>query len=146
MKIFTGNANPRLAEGIARSLGIPLGDINITRFPDGEISVKIIENIRGKDVFIIQPTCYPANENIMELLIVIDAMRRASAARITAVVPFYGYGRHDRNDQPRVPISAKLVANLLTAAGANRILAMDFHAQQIQGFLIFRWIICMLPL
>ncbi|MGI6087009.1 MAG: ribose-phosphate diphosphokinase [Kiritimatiellia bacterium] len=134
MKIFTGNANPRLAEGIARSLGIPLGDINITRFPDGEISVKIIENIRGKDVFIIQPTCYPANENIMELLIVIDAMRRASAARITAVVPFYGYGRQDRKDQPRVPISAKLVANLLTAAGANRILAMDFHAQQIQGF------------
>ena len=138
MKIFTGNANPRLAEGIARSLGIPLGDINITRFPDGEISVKIIENIRGKDVFIIQPTCYPANENIMELLIVIDAMRRASAARITAVVPFYGYGRQDRKDQPRVPISAKLVANLLTAAGANRIVGYGLSCQQIQGFLIFR--------
>ncbi len=134
MKIFTGSANPRLAEGIARNLGIPLGDIKIVRFPDGEISVKIAENIRGKDVFIIQPTCHPANENIMELLIVIDAMRRASAARITAVMPFYGYGRQDRKDQPRVPISAKLVANLLTAAGTNRLLAMDFHAQQIQGF------------
>ncbi|MCA1810311.1 MAG: ribose-phosphate pyrophosphokinase, partial [Lentisphaerae bacterium] len=134
MKIFTGNANPKLAEGIARHLDVPLGGIQIMRFPDGEISVKIMDNIRGKDVFIIQPICYPPNENIMELLIVIDAMRRASAARITAVIPFYGYGRQDRKDQPRVPITAKLVANLLTVAGANRVLAMDFHAQQIQGF------------
>lgn len=134
MKIFTGSANPWLAEGIVNSLGVPLGEIQIARFPDGEISVKILDNIRGKDVFIIQPTCSPANENIMELLVVIDAMRRASAARITAVMPFYGYGRQDRKDQPRVPITAKLVANLLTAAGANRLLAMDLHAQQIQGF------------
>ncbi len=134
MKIFTGHANPLLAEGIARNLGIPLGKIEVKRFPDGETSVKIIDNIRGKDVFIVQPTCYPVNENAMELLIMIDAMRRASAARITAVVPFYGYGRQDRKDQPRVPITAKLIANLLTAAGAHRLLAMDLHAQQIQGF------------
>lgn len=134
MKIFTGNANPKLAQGIARQLGAPLGGIQITRFPDGETAVKIVENIRGKDVYIIQPSCYPANENIMELLIVIDAMRRASAARITAVMPFYGYARQDRKDQPRVPITAKLIANLLVAAGANRLLAMDFHSQQIQGF------------
>ncbi|MBI3985722.1 MAG: ribose-phosphate pyrophosphokinase [Lentisphaerae bacterium] len=134
MKIFTGSANRPLAEGIAERLEIPLGDIQITRFPDGEIAVKIVENIRGEDVFIIQPTCAPTNENLMELLIVIDAMRRASAARITAVMPFYGYGRQDRKDQPRVPITAKLVANLLVAAGVSRVLAMDFHAQQIQGF------------
>ena len=134
MKIFTGSAHPELAAKIAESLGVPLGDIRIARFPDGEISVKIVENIRGADVYIIQPTCNPPNESIMELLIVIDAFRRASAARITAVMPFYGYGRQDRKDQPRVPITAKLVANLLTAAGAARILSMDFHAQQIQGF------------
>lgn len=134
MKIFTGNANPDLAKGIARHLGMTLGHLAINRFPDGEIGVKIDDNIRGKDVFIIQPTCYPPNEHVMELLIVIDAMRRASAARITAVMPFYGYARQDRKDQPRVPITAKLVANLLVAAGTNRLLAMDFHAQQIQGF------------
>lgn len=134
MKIFTGSANPHLAEGIARQLGIALGQIQISRFPDGEIAVKIMDNIRGKDVFIIQPTCYPPNENVMELLIVIDAMRRASAARITAVMPFFGYARQDRKDQPRVPITAKLVANLLVASGTSRLLAMDFHAQQIQGF------------
>lgn len=134
MKIFGGNANPKLAKDIAKSLDVPLGDICLTRFPDGETSVQVVENIRGKDVFIVQPTCSPPNENLMELLIVIDAMRRASAARITAVVPYYGYARQDRKDQPRVPISAKLVANLLVAAGTNRLLTMDLHAQQIQGF------------
>ena len=108
--------------------------MHISHFPDGEIFVKIIENIRGQDVYIIQPTCKPPNENLMELLIMIDACKRASAARITAVMPFYGYGRQDRKDQPRVPITAKLVANLLTAAGADRLIAMDLHAQQIQGF------------
>ena len=134
MKIFSGSANPELAKGIAQIVGIPLGKIEISHFPDGELSVKILDNIRGRDVFIIQPTCYPPNDNVMELLIVIDAMRRASAARITAVMPFYGYARQDRKDQPRVPITAKLIANLLVAAGANRLLAMDFHCQQLQGF------------
>lgn len=134
MKIFSGSANPKLAEEIAKTAGIPLGKISISHFPDGELSVKVQENIRGNDVFIIQPTCYPPNENVMELLIVIDAMRRASAARITAVMPFFGYARQDRKDQPRVPITAKLIANLLVAAGTNRLLAMDFHSQQLQGF------------
>lgn len=134
MKIFTGNANPGLAEKMAGYLKMDLGDIDISRFPDGEISVKIKENIRGRDVFIVQSICSPPNENLMELLIMIDATRRASAARITAVLPFYGYARQDRKDQPRVPITAKLVANLLVAAGANRLLTMDLHAQQIQGF------------
>jgi ribose-phosphate pyrophosphokinase len=134
LKIFSGSANPNLAKGIADIVGMPLGEMAITHFPDGELGVKILDNIRGKDVFIIQPTCYPPNENVMELLIVIDAMRRASAARITAVMPFYGYARQDRKDQPRVPITAKLIANLLVAAGANRLLAMDFHSQQVQGF------------
>lgn len=134
MKIFTGNANPELAERIARYLKVKLGEIEIKRFPDGEIFVKIKENIRGRDVFIIQSICRPPNENLMELLIMIDATKRASAARITAVLPFYGYARQDRKDQPRVPISAKLVANLLVAAGANRLLTVDLHAQQIQGF------------
>jgi ribose-phosphate pyrophosphokinase len=134
MKLFTGSANPKLAERIAEYLGIPLGRINLLRFPDGEISLKVMDNVRGEDVFIVQPTCSPPNENLMELLVMIDAMRRASAARITAVLPFYGYGRQDRKDQPRVPITAKLIANLLVAAGANRILTMDLHAQQIQGF------------
>ncbi len=134
MRIFSGNANRPLAEKIAAHVGQPLGEVSITRFPDGEIFVKLIENIRGKDIFIVQPTCHPPNENLMELLIMIDACRRASAARITAVVPFYGYARQDRKDQPRVPITAKLVANLLVAAGTDRVLAMDFHAQQIQGF------------
>ena len=134
MKIFTGTAHPKLAQSIADSLGIPLGKAIINRFPDGETWVKIQENVRGKDVFVVQPTCHPPNENIMELLIMIDALRRASAARITAVLPFYGYARQDRKDQPRVPITAKLVANLLVAAGTNRVLTMDLHAQQLQGF------------
>ncbi|MFH0953465.1 MAG: ribose-phosphate pyrophosphokinase [Verrucomicrobiota bacterium] len=134
MRIFSGNANRPLAEKIASYVGQPLGEATISRFPDGEIFVKFVENIRGKDIFIVQPTCYPPNDNLMELLIMIDAAKRASAARITAVIPFYGYARQDRKEQSRVPITAKLVANLLVAAGANRLIAMDFHAQQIQGF------------
>lgn len=134
MKILSGNANPQLAKRIAEYLKMKLGEIDIARFPDGETFVKITESIRGDDVFIVQPICKPPNENLMELLIMIDAARRASAARITAVLPFYGYARQDRKDQPRVPITAKLVANLLVAAGANRILTIDLHAQQIQGF------------
>ena len=119
MKLFTGNASPELAMKIAEYMGVPLGEIDITHFPDGEIFVKVRENIRGKDVFVVQPTCNPPNENLMELLIMIDAMKRASAERITAVIPYYGYARQDRKDQPRVPITAKLVANLLTAAGGG---------------------------
>src|ERR1700677_710160 len=134
LKIFTGNSNPTLAVEICQHAGAPLGQAAVKAFPDGETFVKINENIRGADVFIIQSTCNPANHHIMELCIMIDAARRASADRITAVLPFYGYARQDRKDQPRVPITAKLVANLLVAAGANRILTMDLHAQQIQGF------------
>ena len=134
LKLFTGTAHPPLAERIAESTGIPLGDVGISRFPDGEIMIRVEENVRGADVFIVQSTCKPPNENLMELLIMIDAMRRASAGRITAVIPFYGYARQDRKDQPRVPITAKLVANLLVAAGVSRVLTVDLHAQQIQGF------------
>lgn len=134
LKIFSGNSNRALAEEICRSIGMPLGEATVTSFPDGESFVKINENVRGHDVFIIQSTCPPTNHHLMELLIMIDAARRASAARITAVLPFYGYARQDRKDQPRVPITAKLVANLLVAAGATRILTMDLHSQQIQGF------------
>jgi len=134
MHLFSGTANPALARKMAEYLGLPLGNVEIQRFPEGEIFVKYIQNIRGGDVYIIQPTCSPPNENLMELLIMLDAARRASAQRITAVLPFYGYARQDRKDQPRVPITAKLVANLLVTAGANRLLAMDFHSQQIQGF------------
>src|SRR5687767_1484792 len=134
LKIFTGNSNRPLAEEICRSIPEPLGEATVTSFPDGESFVKINENIRGQDVFIIQSTCPPTNHNLVELLIMIDAARRASAQRITAVLPFYGYARQDRKDQPRVPITAKLVANLIVAAGANRILTMDLHSQQIQGF------------
>ncbi len=134
LKIFTGNSNRPLAEEMCRSIGEPLGEATVTSFPDGETFVKINENIRGHDVFIIQSTCPPTNHNLVELLIMIDAARRASAQRITAVLPFYGYARQDRKDQPRVPITAKLVANLLVAAGATRILTMDLHSQQIQGF------------
>ena len=134
LKIFSGNANKPLAEAICRSIGVPLGTASVTSFPDGETFVKIDDNVRGQDVFLIQPTCPPTNHHLMELLIMIDAARRASAARITAVIPFYGYARQDRKDQPRVPITAKLVANLLGAAGAHRVLTMDLHSQQIQGF------------
>ncbi len=134
LKIFSGTAHPQLARSIAEYVGIPLGDASIRSFPDGETSVRINENIRGRDVFIVQPTCPPANHNLMELLIIVDAMRRASAARITAVMPFFGYARQDRKDRPRVPITAKLVANLIAAAGVDRVLTVDLHAQQIQGF------------
>ncbi len=134
MKVFTGNANPELANRIAEYIGAPLGEVDIKRFPDDEIFVKVKDNIRGKDVFIVQSLAKPPNESLMELLIMIDAMKRASAERITAVIPYYGYARQDRKDQPRVPITAKLVANLLVAAGASRLLTIDLHAQQIQGF------------
>jgi ribose-phosphate pyrophosphokinase len=134
MQLFSGTSNPELAGKIAAVLGMNLGAVDIQRFPDGEIFVKIRDNIRGGDVFLVQSTCRQPNEMLMELLIMIDAMRRASAARITAVLPYFGYARQDRKDQPRVPITAKLVANLLVAAGANRVLTMDLHAQQIQGF------------
>src|SRR5208283_402304 len=134
LSVLCGNANPGLTSEICQKLAIKLTEVFVGRFSEGEIRVHIRENIRGQDVFIVQPTCPPVNENLMELLILIDAARRASATRITAVVPFYGYARQDRKDQPRVPITAKLVANLIVAAGANRILTMDLHAQQIMGF------------
>ncbi len=134
LKIFTGSAHRELAGRICAFIGVPLGDATVTSFPDGETFVKINENIRGRDVFFVQPTCPPTNQNLMELLIMVDAARRASAARITAVIPFFGYARQDRKDQPRVPITAKLVANLLAAAGVDRVLTMDLHAQQVAGF------------
>jgi ribose-phosphate pyrophosphokinase len=134
LAVFSGNAHPELAQNICRYLKIKLSDALIGRFSEGEVRVKINENVRGKDVFMIQPTCPPVNETLMELLIMIDALKRASSQRITAVIPYFGYARQDRKDQPRVPITAKLVANLLTVAGANRILTMDLHAGQIQGF------------
>jgi len=132
--VFSGNAHLELAKDICKYLKISLADILVTRFSEGEVRVKVNENVRGKDVFLIQPTCPPVNENIMELLIMIDALKRASSQRITAVIPYFGYARQDRKDQPRVPITAKLIANLLTVAGANRVLTMDLHAGQIQGF------------
>ncbi|HSU55129.1 MAG TPA: ribose-phosphate pyrophosphokinase, partial [Candidatus Dormibacteraeota bacterium] len=134
MKIFSGTSNTPLAEAICAYIGIELGRSTIKPFPDGETFVKIEENVRGEDVYLVQSTSPPTNHNLMEMFIMIDALRRASAARITTVLPFYGYARQDRKDQPRVPITAKLIANLLVAAGANRILTMDLHAQQIQGF------------
>lgn len=134
MKIFSGTSNRPLAEAIAKNIGIELGQCTVSSFPDGETFVKIEENVRGEDVYLVQSTCPPTNHNLMEMFIIIDALRRASASRITAVIPFYGYARQDRKDQPRVPITAKLVANLLVTAGANRVLAVDLHAQQIQGF------------
>jgi len=134
MKLLSGTAHPELAKGIADYLELPLVDVLIERFPDGETFVKINENVRGNDVFIIQPTSSPTNENLMELLIMVDAARRASANSICAVIPFFGYARQDRKDQPRVPITAKLVANLLSAAGVTRVMTMDLHAAQIQGF------------
>ena len=134
IKVFACNSNKALAESIAEKLGLKLGDAEVEKFSDGEISVKINETIRGADVFIIQSTSYPVNDNLMELLIMIDAMKRASAARITAVMPYYGYARQDRKARARDPISAKLVANILTSAGADRVLTMDLHCAQIQGF------------
>jgi ribose-phosphate pyrophosphokinase len=134
LAIFSGNAHPELAKHICQYLKVKLSDALVARFSEGEIRVKINENVRGKDVFVVQPTCPPTNDNLMELLIMIDALKRSSSQRITAVIPYFGYARQDRKDQPRVPITAKLVANILTSAGANRILTMDLHAGQIQGF------------
>ncbi|MBU0533242.1 MAG: ribose-phosphate pyrophosphokinase [Candidatus Omnitrophica bacterium] len=134
MLLFSGNANKKLAEEIAQYLDIPLSPMEITNFVDGEIFLKILENVRGTDAFVIQPTCPPVNDNIMELLFIIDALKRASARRITAVIPYYGYARQDRKTEPRVPISAKVIANILTVAGASRVLVIDLHVGQIQGF------------
>jgi ribose-phosphate pyrophosphokinase len=134
MKVFSGSAHPQLAREIADYLGISLGQARLRRFPDSEVGFHIDENIRGTDVFVVQPTCSPVDEHLMELMIMTDAFRRSSAARITAVIPYYGYARQDRKDKPRVPISAKLVANLLGASGINRVLTMDLHKAQIQGF------------
>jgi ribose-phosphate pyrophosphokinase len=134
LKRFSGSAHPELAKEIAQHLGLPMGQCRLRRFPDSEVSFQIDENIRGTDVFVLQPTSSPVDEHIMELLIMIDAFRRSSAARITAVIPYYGYARQDRKDKPRVPISAKLVANILSASGVDRVLTMDLHKAQIQGF------------
>ncbi|MBV8881286.1 MAG: ribose-phosphate pyrophosphokinase, partial [Planctomycetaceae bacterium] len=132
--VFAGNANKPLAKKVCDYLSLPLGKIEISRFPDGEIDMKILEDVRGADVYVIQPTCPPVNENLMELLIMVDCLRRASAERITAVIPYFGYARQDRKAEGRVPISAKLVANIITASGATRALAVDLHAAQLQGF------------
>ncbi|HYQ60070.1 MAG TPA: ribose-phosphate diphosphokinase, partial [Desulfatiglandales bacterium] len=134
IKVFTGNANPSLAKEICQKMKIQPGNALVGRFSDGEINVQIVDNVRGMDVFVVQPTSSPVNRHLMELLIMIDALKRASAARITAVLPYYGYSRQDRKVQPRVPITSKLVADLITAAGANRVLTVDLHAGQIQGF------------
>ncbi len=133
-KLFSGTANPRLAQAIAEDIGVKVGEAKMQRFADGEVYFQLLENVRGVDVFVVQPTCYPVDQHLVELLIMIDALKRASAARITAVVPYYGYARQDRKDRPRVAISAKLIADLLTTAGANRALFVDLHAAQIQGF------------
>jgi ribose-phosphate pyrophosphokinase len=133
-KLFSGTANRALSEEIGRHIGVPVGEVKLQRFADGEVYFQLLENVRGVDVFVVQPTCYPVDQNLMELLVMIDALKRASAARITAVVPYYGYARQDRKDRPRVAISAKLIADLLTTAGAHRALFVDLHAAQIQGF------------
>ena len=134
LKVFTGNANPKLAKAITQYLEIPLGGSEVFEFSNGNTFVRILENVRERDVFVVQPICQPVNKNLMELLIMLDALKRASAERITAVIPYYGYGRTDKKDQPRVPITARLVADLVTVAGANRVLTVDLHAPQIQGF------------
>src|SRR6185503_1169731 len=134
LKLFSGNANRPLAEEIAKTLQLSLGDAEVSRFSDGEVYVQINENVRGQDVFVIQPTCPPVNDHLMELLIMLDAFKRSSAKRVTAVIPYYGYARQDRKDKPRVPITAKLAADLISAAGADRVLTLDLHAAQIQGF------------
>jgi len=134
LKIFTGNANPELSKEVSEQLGVTLGDSEVRRFSDGETFVRINENVRGADVFVLQSTCSPANDHLMEILLMIDALRRASAARITAVIPYYGYARQDRKDSPRTPISARVVADLLESVGADRVFSLDLHAPQIQGF------------
>src|SRR5580658_9371805 len=133
-KLFSGTANPELARKIAQHIGVTVGEAKLQRFADGEVYFQLLENVRGVDVFVVQPTCYPVDQHLVELFIMIDALKRASAARITVVVPYYGYARQDRKDRPRVAISAKLMADLLTTAGANRALLVDLHAAQIQGF------------
>ena len=138
-KVFSGNANPALAAEICYELGCQLAAVNVKQFSDGEVHLQIQENVRGADVFVVQPTCRPTDRHLMELLLMMDALKRASAERITAVLPYYGYARQDRKDRPRMPISARLVASLLERAGANRILALDLHAAQIQGFSTSRW-------
>jgi len=142
LAIFSGRANLALASKVCLYVGVQPGCIEVSNFSDGEIYVQIEENVRGRDVFVIQSTCPPVNENLMELLIMIDALKRSSARRITAVIPYFGYARQDKKDAPRVPISAKLVADLIDAAGADRVLAMDLHTAQLQGFSISRWTIC----
>ncbi|MCC8986526.1 MAG: ribose-phosphate diphosphokinase, partial [Candidatus Contendobacter sp.] len=135
MMVFTGNAHPQLARDIAEHLQLPLGQAVVSRFSDGEVLVELMENVRGKDVFIVQPTCAPTNDNIMELLVMADALRRSSAVRVTAVIPYFGYSRQDRRPRSaRVPISAKVVANMITSVGVDRVLTLDLHADQIQGF------------
>ena len=134
LRVFTGNAHPELASSVCQFLNIPLGKAQVIKFPNDNTFVRILENVRHRDVFIVQPTCFPVNDNLMELLIMIDALKRASAGRVTAVLPYYGYSRSDKKDQPRVPITARLVADLITVAGANRVLTIDLHAGQIQGF------------
>jgi len=134
LKVFTGNAHPALAKSVCDYLGIPLGEVDVFEFPNENIFVRILENVRQRDVFVIQPICSPVNKSLVEFLIMLDAFRRASAGRITAVIPYYGYGRTDKKDQPRVPITARLIADLITTAGANRLLTVDLHAPQIQGF------------
>ena len=135
LMVFTGNANPELAHRVAKHLDTPLGNASVTKFSDGEIAVELLENVRGRDVFILQPTCAPTNDNLMEILTMVDALKRASAARITAAIPYFGYARQDRRPRSaRVPISAKLVANMLVSSGIDRVLTVDLHADQIQGF------------
>lgn len=134
IRVFTGNSNPALAESVAVALGVPLGKAFVGRFSDGEVRVEIHENVRGRDVFVVQSTCRPVNQSLMELLLMVDALKRASAGRVNAVAPYYGYGRQDQKDKPRVSITAKLVADLISAAGADRVVSVDLHADQIQGF------------
>jgi len=134
LKIFSGSSNPALAGEVCKYLGIPLGGAKIERYPDGEKAVRVEDDVRGRDCFVVQSTCEPVDVHLIELLIFLDCLRRASASRITAVVPYFGYARQDRKDEGRVPITAKLVANLITTAGANRVLAVDLHAHQLQGF------------
>ncbi len=135
MMVFTGNANPQLARSVVNYLSLPLGRANVGKFSDGEVAVEIMENVRGRDVFVVQPTCTPTNDNLMELLVMIDALRRASAYRITAVIPYFGYSRQDRRPRSaRVPLTARLVADMITTAGADRVLTVDLHADQVQGF------------
>ncbi len=137
LRIFTGNANPALGSKIADELGLPLGRLNLTRFADDEICAMVEESARGMDIFLVQPTCGPVNDNLMELLILVDAFRRASASRITLVIPYYGYSRQDKKIKPREPVTARLVADMITMAGASRVLAVDLHSAQIQGFFQF---------